>query len=186
MKRDNKNDDKLGRFLSLVLRHQPSAAGITLDQNGWADVEALVAGTKRTGRHINKDILERIVRENNKNRYSFNEDHTKIRANQGHSLAVDVELESQTPPDLLYHGTAVDYLDSIMKQGITKQNRQHVHLSDEKETAVRVGKRHGKPVVLAVDAAAMVKDGLIFWCSENGVWLCDCVPKKYLTLQPID
>lgn len=178
----SKNDIKLGRFLSLVLRHDPSAAGITLDENGWAEVDALLAGVKRTGRHIDRNTLERIVRENNKKRYSLSEDGTKIRANQGHSVEVDVELMPQTPPDILYHGTATRFLDSILREGLTRQNRQHVHLSAELKTAVNVGGRHGKPVVLRVDAATMAQGGYTFWLSENGVWLCEMVPPKYLTV----
>ena len=177
----SKNDINLGRFISLVLRHDPAAAGITLDENGWADVEALLAGVKRTGRHINRDTLERIVRENNKQRYSLSEDGTKIRANQGHSIGVDVELKPQIPPGILYPGTATRFLDSIQREGLTRQNRQHVHLSAERNTAVNVGGRHGRPVVLQVDAAAMARDGFTFWRSENGVWLCEVVPPQYLT-----
>lgn len=178
----NKNDINLGRFLSLVLRHDPTAAGITLDENGWADVKKLLAGMKRSGRHINMDTLERIVRENNKSRYSFNEDHTKIRANQGHSVKVDVELKEQTPPDCLYHGTATRFLDDILRRGLTSGSRQHVHLSDETDTAVQVGSRHGKPVVLRVDVAAMIQSGHRFWRSENGVWLCEEVAAEYLSV----
>lgn len=177
----SKNDVKLGRFLSLVLRHDPSAAGITLDENGWVEVDALLAGVKRTGRHIDRQTLERIVRENNKKRYSLSEDGTKIRANQGHSVEVDVELKPQSPPDILYHGTATRFVESILREGLTRQNRQHVHLSAEQGTAVNVGGRHGKPVVLRVDAAAMARDGHTFWLSENGVWLCEAVPPRYLT-----
>lgn len=137
----SKSDIKLGRFLSLVLRHDP-AAGIILDENGWADVQ-LLAGVRQTGRPISMGALERIVRENNKKRYSFNQDHSKIRANQGHSLEVDVELQPQTPPDALYHGTTDRFLGSILKTGLQKQNRQHIHLSAEVETAANVGRRHG-------------------------------------------
>lgn len=144
----SEKDSRLGRFLSLVLRHNPSAAGITLDKNGWADVEQLLLGAQHNGWDINRQTLERIVRENNKSRYSFNEDQTKIRANQGHSLAVDVELKAQTPPDILYHGTATRFLASIMENGLTRQSRQHVHLSANAQTAANVGTRHGKPVIL--------------------------------------
>lgn len=172
----SKQDAELGRFLSLVLHHNPLAAGIRLDPNGWADVNELLTGANRSGKRIDREALERIVRENNKRRYSFNEDHTKIRANQGHSIEVVVELRIQTPPRTLYHGTASRFLDSIRQQGITKRNRQHVHLSADIETAVKVGSRHGKAVVLFIDAAAMAKDGYTFYLSENGVWLCDAVP----------
>lgn len=178
-----KDDIALGRFLSLVLRHNPAAAGITLDQHGWADVENLLTGIRKTGRQIDRNRLERIVDENDKKRYSFNENHTKIRANQGHSLHVDVELECVIPPDVLYHGTAIRFLDSIMKDGIVRRSRQYVHLSDKRATAVDVGSRHGKPVVIQVAAAGMAADGYSFWRSENGVWLCEEVPVQYLSVE---
>ncbi|GAA0137061.1 RNA 2'-phosphotransferase [Paenibacillus sp. YSY-4.3] len=181
--RQSKPDVELGRFLSLILRHNPGAVGIKLDANGWADVKELLAGLHRAGRAVNMATLERIVRENSKQRYSFNEDHSKIRANQGHSLAVDVELKVETPPEYLYHGTAALSVDSIRKQGITKQSRQHVHLTEERETATRVGGRHGKPVVLTVRAGAMHRDGFIFYRSENQVWLCDHVPWEYINVK---
>ena len=132
------SDVKLGRFLSLVLRHDPHAAGITLDGHGWADVDALLAGVNRTGRKINMDTLERIVRENSKQRYAFNEDHTKIRANQGHSVRVDVELKAAEPPKYLYHGTATRFLPAIEGEGIRRMSRQYVHLSGDFETAMAV------------------------------------------------
>ena len=173
------SDVKLGRFLSLVLRHDPHAAGITLDEHGWADVNELLAGVNRTGRKIDRVTLERIVRENNKQRYSFNGDGTKIRANQGHSLQVDVELKAAQPPKYLYHGTASRFLPTIQKEGIRKMSRQHVHLSGDFETAMAVGKRHGIPVVITIDAGAMARDGVAFYRSENGVWLCGHVEPKY-------
>lgn len=173
------SDIKLGRFLSLVLRHKPEEAGITLDRHGWADVRKLLAGVKRTGRKIDMETLERIVRENNKQRYSFNENHTKIRANQGHSVQVDVELKETEPPQYLYHGTASRFLTSIHREGIRKMSRQYVHLSGDFETAMAVGQRHGNPVVITVDAAAMARDGVTFYRSENGVWLCEHVAPRY-------
>lgn len=175
-----KRDIDLGRFLSLVLRHKPEAAGVHLDENGWADVPALLSGCARAGKNLDLETLERIVRENDKRRYSFNDDHSKIRANQGHSIAVDVELKKAPPPQRLYHGTAQRFIDSIRKQGITAQSRQYVHLSADADTAVRVGKRHGVPVVLTIDAKAMAQDGYSFFLSENGVWLCERVPCAYL------
>ncbi len=173
------SDVKLGRFLILVLRHDPHAAGITLDEHGWADVNELLAGVNRTGRKIDRVTLERIVRENNKQRYSFNGDGTKIRANQGHSLQVDVELKAAQPPKYLYHGTASRFLPAIQAEGIRKMSRQHVHLSGDFETAMAVGKRHGIPVVITIDAGAMARDGVAFYRSENGVWLCGHVEPKY-------
>ena len=179
----SKNDIKLGRFLSLVLRHNPQAAGISLDEHGWADVRALLAGVSCTGLCIDMETLESIVRENNKQRYSFNEDHTKIRANQGHSLQVDVELTASTPPQYLFHGTAARFLAKIQREGIQKMGRQYVHLSGDIETAEAVGRRHGTPVVIRVDAEAMARDGITFYRSENGVWLCDAVLPKYFDPQ---
>ena len=175
----SKSDVRLGRFLSRVLRHEPEAAGIQVDRHGWADVKKLLAGVRNTGRSIDMDTLERIVRENNKQRYSFNWNHTKIRANQGHSIPVDLELEEAEPPQRLYHGTASRFLSAIYREGIRKMGRQYVHLSGDFETAAAVGKRHGNPVVLTIDAAAMARDGVAFYRSENGVWLCDWVDPKY-------
>jgi len=177
---ENKNDIKLGRFLCLILRHHPEAAGITLDEHGWADVGELLDGVCSTGRWIDRETLERIVREDNKQRYSFSEDHTKIRANQGHSIPVDVELRKVQPPRYLYHGTATQFLPSIQVEGIKRMNRQYVHLSPDYQTAIAVGRRYGVPVVLQVDARAMAQNGMTFFCSENGVWLCEYVPPEYL------
>ncbi len=172
--------DKLSVFISLVLRHKPDAAGIQLDEHGWANADELIEGIKNTGRQIDMDILEEIVRTDNKQRYSFNEDKTLIRANQGHSILVDVELEEKQPPQYLYHGTADRFLDSIVIEGLKPMNRLYVHLSNDKETAVKVGKRHGKPVVLKIKAEEMWKDGIKFYLSQNGVWLTKYVDKQYI------
>ena len=179
----SKNDEKLGKFLSLVLRHNPQAAGITLDEHGWADVQELLDGVRHSGRQIDIETLERIVRENNKQRYSFNADHTKIRANQGHSLRVDVELTEAKPPRYLYHGTARRSLSAIRQEGIRKMSRQYVHLSSDFQTAIEVGRRHGSPVVLTINAEAMAQDGVIFYRSENGVWLCEHVAPEYFSIE---
>ena len=183
MKEQSGADIKLGRFLSLVLRHDPGAAGISLDEHGWADVEALLAGVSRTGRRIDRETLERIVRENSKQRYAFNGDHTKIRANQGHSLPVDVELKRAQPPRYLYHGTASRFLPGIRREGIRRMNRQYVHLSGDRETAEAVGRRHGQAAVITIDAQAMARDGIAFYRSENGVWLCGAVPPDYFVTE---
>lgn len=176
----SKKDIALGKFLSFILRHHPDTTGISLDENGWADVDDLLKGMKKTGRTIDKQILEQIVRENNKKRYSFNKDHTKIRANQGHSICVDVELKEEIPPNPLYHGTAERFLENIKKQGICRKTRQYVHLSSDKNTAISVGRRHGKPVILTIDTKSMVKDKIPFYLSENDVWLCEFVAWKYV------
>lgn len=172
--------DKLSIFLSLVLRHKPDAAGIFLDEHGWANVEDLINGIKNTGRNINMPILEDIVETDSKQRYSFNEDKTLIRANQGHSVPVDVNLEKMKPPKFLYHGTADQFLNSIMEEGLKPMNRLYVHLSTDIETAIRVGKRHGNPVVLKIHSNQMYEEGCIFYLSKNGVWLTRDVQIKYL------
>lgn len=172
--------DKLSIFISLVLRHEPDAAHITLDEHGWANVEELLAGINDTGRKIDMDILEEIVKTDNKRRYSFNHDKTLIRANQGHSIPVDVELEEQEPPKFLYHGTADRFLDAIMKEGIKPMSRLYVHLSKDVDTALKVGKRHGCSVILKIHSGDMYKDGYSFYLSENGVWLTKKVDVKYL------
>jgi putative RNA 2'-phosphotransferase len=169
------------RFISFILRHKPEAIGITLDERGWADVNELIASIART-RPFTMKMLEEIVRTDDKQRYSFNSDKTKIRANQGHSIAVDVELSEQAPPRVLYHGTGEKYVASIEKSGLIPKTRLYVHLSADYETAVTVGARHGKAVVYEVDTAEMAKDGYAFFISENGVWLTKAVPFKYLKI----
>ena len=174
--------DKLSVFISLILRHKPETIGIQLDEHGWANVDELIDGTNNTGRKIDIEILEEIVRTDNKQRYSFNEDETLIRANQGHSIPVDVELKKHQPPQILYHGTASRFFDSIMQDGLKPMSRLYVHLSSDMETAMKVGKRHGEPVVLKVKSEEMYKDGIEFYLSENGVWLTKNVDKKYIML----
>lgn len=176
----SKNEIQIGKFLSLVLRHKPEVIGLSIDKHGWADVSELLVCMKRLGREISFEFLEKIVNENDKHRYSFNEDKSKIRANQGHSIQVDVELKEIKPPDVLYHGTATRFLGSIMNTGINSGNRIHVHLSGDYKTALDVGIRHGKPVVLTIDSGRMYKDGYKFFLSENNVWLCDRVPAEYI------
>ena len=167
------------KFLALVLRHKPEVAGIALDEHGWADVDALLEGMQRKY-PIDSAVLERIVAEDDKQRYSFNEDHTLIRANQGHSVPVDIELEQLTPPDVLYHGTGEKFVMSIRKQGLIPKSRLYVHLSTDAETALAVGKRRGKPHVFTVDSAAMAREGFTFFRSHNGVWLTKRVPPEFL------
>ena len=169
------------RFISLILRHKPEVIGITLDEHGWASVDELIAGVSRT-RDFNMALLEEIVRSDEKMRYSFNNNKTKIRANQGHSVPVDVELAERTPPPLLYHGTGEKYVDSIEKTGLIPKTRLYVHLSGEYETAKRVGARHGNPVIFKVDTARMAKGGYKFFVSSNGVWLTKSVPSEYLEI----
>lgn len=176
------NLDKLSVFISLVLRHKPNAANIVLDEHGWANVEELLNGINETGRKIDMDILKKIVATDNKQRYSFNQDKTLIRANQGHSIPVDVELKEQEPPKFLYHGTVTRFLDAILNDGLKPMSRLYVHLSKDIETALKVGKRHGDPVVLKVCGGDMYKDGYKFYLSENGVWLTKKVDVKYFEI----
>ena len=148
------------KFMSLILRHKPEVIGITLDEHGWADVRELIEGVSRT-RPLTMDELEEIVRTDGKQRYSFNGDHTLIRANQGHSVPVDVELRETDPPDVLYHGTGEKSVPSILREGLVPMSRLYVHLSADPQTAKKVGARHGKPVVFRVDTGKMRADGLI-------------------------
>ena len=167
------------KFISLILRHKPEVIGISLDEHGWAKVDELIAGIAKT-RKFNMDMLEEIVRTDEKQRYSFNEDRTLIRANQGHSIPVDVELEEAEPPEELWHGTGEKFTASIEAQGLIPKSRLYVHLSKDEDTAVRVGQRHGKPVLYIVRAGEMRRDGYQFYLSRNGVWLTKEVPVKYL------
>ena len=170
---------EISKLIALVLRHKPDELGIRLDPHGWANTDELV-GKINEIQPFGMEQLEEIVRTDNKQRYSFNTDKTLIRANQGHSIPVDLGLEPVSPPAVLWHGTGEKYIESIREKGLLPKGRQHVHLSAEPETAVTVGKRHGKPVLLSVDAAKMAQDGYAFYCSENGVWLTDAVPREYL------
>lgn len=170
---------KLGKFISLVLRHKPESAYVSLDANGWVNVKELIAGIRKSGRNITMSDLEEIVETDAKNRYSFDKYKNRIRANQGHSIKVDVELKKMDPPDVLYHGTAKKTLDNIYKEGIKPMNRLYVHLSKDYETAMKVGSRHGKPVILLIDSKQMKNDGVEFYLSENGVWLTSFVDRKY-------
>lgn len=175
----SKKEQQLSKYISLILRHQPQAAGITLDEHGWADTKELIAGINKT-HSIDMALLEKIVAEDEKQRYSFNEDKTLIRANQGHSINVDVELKQSEPPKILWHGTGKKFTDSIDKIGLIPKSRLYVHLSADTETAKKVGARHGIPIIYKVNAEQMSEDGFLFYKSENGVWLTKSVPIKYL------
>lgn len=173
------NQKETSKFISLILRHKPEVIGITLDEHGWANVDDLIAGVAKT-QEFNADILEEIVRTDEKQRYSFNEDKTLIRANQGHSIPVDVELDEAEPPVTLWHGTGEKYVAAIDAQGLIPKSRLYVHLSKDRDIAVKVGKRHGRPVLYIVKAGEMYQDGYKFYLSKNGVWLTKKVPVKYL------
>jgi len=168
------------KFLALVLRHQPEEIGLTLDAHGWAVVSELIEKMNSHGSDITSSQLDVIVSTDSKQRYSFSEDKLKIRANQGHSVKVDVGLKEMTPPPCLFHGTSDKSSAAIEEEGLRKMSRLHVHLSPDIYTAVKVGERHGRAVVCRVFAKDMHDDGFKFFISENGVWLTDCVPPKYL------
>ena len=169
----------VSKYMSLILRHKPETIGISLDEHGWANVEDLITGIAKDN-EFNMEILEEIVRRDEKQRYSFNEDKTLIRANQGHSIPVDVELEEWVPPEILWHGTGEKYVESIDREGLISKSRLYVHLSKDEDTAIKVGSRHGKPVIYNVKAKQMYDDGYKFYLSVNGVWLTKEVPVKYL------
>lgn len=173
---------RTSRYISLILRHKPEVAGIALDEHGWANVDELIAGVSKT-HPLTMELLEEIVRTDEKQRYSFNEDRTLIRANQGHSIPVDVELERLEPPEVLYHGTGRKYVPSIDCQGLLPKSRLYVHLSADEDTALKVGRRHGEPVIYMVQAGRMSANGYAFYRSANGVWLTKKVPTEYLAKQ---
>jgi putative RNA 2'-phosphotransferase len=179
------NITKTSKFLSLVLRHQPEIIGLSLDDQGWADVATLIALVNQHGQVLTAELLDEVVATNNKKRFAFSADKSRIRASQGHSIAVDLALNPQQPPEYLFHGTATRFLDSIRDQGLIPGSRQHVHLSSDQSVAMQVGQRHGKPVVLRVQSAQMSAAGLVFFRSDNGVWLTDAVPSKYIEFPEI-
>lgn len=171
---------RMSKFLSLVLRHKPEEIGLSLDDQGWAEIDELLRLANQSGRRLTRDLLDRIVTENDKQRFACSEDGLRIRASQGHSLQVDLALTPREPPDLLYHGTASRSVDSIRVDGLEKRQRQYVHLSLDSATATKVGQRHGRPVILVVRAKQMFDAGHAFFLSANGVWLTDHVPVAYL------
>ena len=174
-----KNKTEISKYIALILRHKPETIGIKLDEHGWANVEELINGIHAQYSFSMED-LEEIVSTDNKQRYSFNDDKTLIRANQGHSIPVDVELKKVTPPDILWHGTAEKYVRSIEQEGLIPKSRLYVHLSADMDTAKIVGARHGKVVVFQINAKQMYEDGYEFFRSVNGVWLTKKVPLNYL------
>lgn len=170
----------ISKFLSLVLRHQPETISIQLDQNGWTDVNELIEKANDYGIYFDKETLKHIVVTNSKKRFAFNDTLDKIRASQGHSIEIELGYTNQKPPTILFHGTAEKFVQSILDTGLEKRNRQHVHLSSDLETALKVGQRHGKPSIFKVLAEQMYNDNFQFYISDNGVWLTDNVPTKYL------
>lgn len=176
----SKRHTRVSRFLSLILRHQPELVNLSLDQAGWANVNQLLKGLRQSGIKLSLEELKEIVRTNEKRRFSFTRDYKYIRANQGHSVEVQLDLQPTSPPTTLFHGTAKHFLPSIFKEGLLKKKRHHVHLSDRRSSAVEVGKRHGYPIVLQIDAGKMEREGFEFYLTENGVWLVEHVPPQYI------
>ncbi|MEM7375407.1 MAG: RNA 2'-phosphotransferase [Bacteroidota bacterium] len=171
---------RIGRFLSLLLRHRPEILDLDLDQQGWTDVDTLLHKLSSTDKAISREELDLIVAENPKKRYAFNDDKSRIRAQQGHSVTVDLAYEPSPPPEYLYHGTVSKFVGSIRSQGLQKGKRHHVHLSPDRDTAINVGQRRGKPVILTIRAGAMHRAGYPFYVSGNGVWLADEIPPEFI------
>lgn len=177
---DEKEIRKQSKFLSLVLRHQPEAIGIELDESGWIGTETLLSAMARNGNQFSRETLELVVRTNDKQRFSFNDDGTRIRANQGHSLKIELGYQAAVPPEILYHGTPQQFVDVIAREGLNKMKRHHVHLHANQETGLTVGRRRGKPVLLEVRAHEMHLANFEFFVTPNDVWLTDHVPVQYI------
>jgi putative RNA 2'-phosphotransferase len=177
----SKQLSEVSKFLSYVLRHRPDAIGITLDAEGWADIAALISAAVKAGKQINREQIETVVATNDKKRFAISEDGLRIRAVQGHSAdSVDISYAQKVPPEHLYHGTATRFMESIRKEGLRPGSRQYVHLSQDTQTAVAVGQRYGKPVVLKVEALLMHGQSFKFFQAENGVWLTSSVPSSFI------
>ncbi|MBB5866504.1 RNA 2'-phosphotransferase [Xanthomonas sp. 3058] len=177
----SKHHTEISKFLSFVLRHDPHAIGLTLDAQGWAEIDALIAGAKANGTTLDLALIQAVVAGSDKQRFALSDDGRRIRAVQGHSTpTVALQLEAKLPPEVLYHGTATRFLDAIMAEGLRPGQRHHVHLSDNMQTAASVGQRYGAPVVLQVEAGRMYRDGLQFFQADNGVWLTAHVPATFL------
>jgi putative RNA 2'-phosphotransferase len=173
---------RVSKFLSFVLRHHPEAIGLTLDANGWVDINELIekANYHNRANPLTRALIDEVVASNDKQRFAISEDGARIRANQGHSVGIDLQLKPMEPPEVLYHGTATRFLTGILKDGLQAQQRQYVHLSKDIQTATQVGQRYGKPVVLKIKARLMHGQGFMFYLSQNGVWLTDAVPAQYI------
>jgi putative RNA 2'-phosphotransferase len=177
----DRDDVRRSRLVARVLRHRPGSVGIVLDPQGWTDVTGLLEALAAHGHPVSRTDLERVVRHNDKQRFEWDTASDRIRARQGHSVEVDLGLSPTDPPDRLYHGTPRRSVERILATGLEPRGRHHVHLSADAETARRVGARRGEPVILAVDAAAMAREGLLFWRTTNGVWLTETVPPRFLS-----
>jgi putative RNA 2'-phosphotransferase len=177
---NEKETIKASKFLSLILRHEPERVGLTLGEAGWVSVEELLQAVNRNGVALSLEQLKHVVATSDKKRYAFSEDGLRIRASQGHSVEVDLQYPPQTPPEILYHGTATRFLDGIRKDGLQRMGRHDVHLSAETKVTFQVGGRHGKPVLLTIRAGDMHRAGSVFRCSANGVWLVNHVPAAFI------
>jgi putative RNA 2'-phosphotransferase len=177
---------KISKFMSLLLRHSPETIHLNMDKNGWVSIQELIDNANKYKKiHLTMDLIKTVVETNDKQRFVISDDGQRIRANQGHSITVDLELECKIPPDILYHGTATRFVDSIMRDGLKPMTRQYVHLSRTEEIALTVGKRHGKPIVLYIDSKKMYEEGYKFYLSENKVWLVERVPIEYIKTSKI-
>lgn len=173
---------RVSKFLSLVLRHRPEKIGLTLDPAGWVEVTELLQACQQHGFPLSQAELESVVVTNDKQRFSFNKDKTRIRASQGHSVEVELGYQPARPPELLYHGTVERFLPSILEKGLLKGQRHHVHLSGDVATAIKVGTRRGEPMILTIHSGQMYRDGCVFYQSANGVWLTEHVPPAYISI----
>jgi putative RNA 2'-phosphotransferase len=177
---NEKQIKSISKFLSYTLRHHPQSIGLTLNEEGWANVDELLQKSATQFNDISRDILDLVVTTNDKKRFTYNEDGTMLRASQGHSIEVALNLQAQIPPEILYHGTVEKFIPAIKEEGLKKMNRQHVHLSAEKATAINVGSRRGVPIVLTILSKQMNENGYSFYLSDNGVWLTEEVPTAFI------
>lgn len=175
---------QISKYLSLILRHKPESIGLSLDKNGWANIDELISKSSQYSDCISLDfeLIQKVVNTSDKQRFIISDEKKRIRANQGHSIKVDLQLKPAIPPALLYHGTATRFLDSILKEGLTPQKRHHVHLSTKLDTARSVAQRYGTPIILQINSQLMSENGFEFYLSENGIWLTDSVPPEFLIL----
>jgi len=181
---NNKQLNETSKFLSYILRHEPQAIGLQLDTEGWADINALITGAAQEGRILDQALIQAVVNSSDKKRFTLSDDGLRIRAAQGHS-APEVNLQhiEKEPPESLYHGTATRFLESILQQGLIAGSRHHVHLSQETQTAMAVGQRYGKPVVLEIKSLQMHQQGFKFFQAENSVWLTEAVPIDFISIK---
>lgn len=177
---NEKEIKSISKFLSYTLRHHPQSIDLNLNEEGWANVDELLEKAATQFNGISREILDLVVTTNDKKRFAYNEDGTMIRASQGHSIEVALNLQAQIPPEFLYHGTVEKFITAIKEEGLKKMNRQHVHLSEERATAINVGSRRGSPIILTIQAKQMNETGFTFFLSDNGVWLTEKVPAHFI------